>query len=275
MPVIIVKIKIIPIIAPVSKYPIQKYFAINTRIYYFEILFQKLFHDPNISPETLKCRKIWQDYYQCVYKDKKEKAASNSNYNVWIAAAVTAHARCRLHKQMIHIGEDKIAYCDTDSIIYRHPRNIPSYAKSGLGNWVSEFNPNEIFFEYFALAQKAYMLLYMKSGQESSKVKSKGVTLTLINQSKLTSTIHEQLIKKVIWESSTAKESTIYYPIILDHFIIQSNTHNFSYEYASMFSIYTKKLVQAIYTKREIQKYDLSDTTEEQFANITLKMIFT
>jgi hypothetical protein len=245
----------------------------SKNVYGFED-FQKLLHDPNISRETLKCRKIWQDYYQCVYKDKKEKAASNSNYNVWIAAAVTAHARCRLHKQMIHIGEDKIAYCDTDSIIYRHPRNIPSYAKSGLGNWVSEFNPNEIFFEYFALAPKAYMLLYTKSGQESSKVKSKGVTLTLINQSKLTSTIHEQLIKKVIWESSTGKESTIYYPIILDHFSIQSNTHNFSYEYASMFSIYTKKLVQAIYTKREIQKYDLSNTTEEQFANITLKNDF-
>ena len=41
-----------------------------------------------------------------------------------------------------------------------------------------------------------------------------------------------------------------------------------------MFSIYTKKLVQAIYTKREIQKYDLSNTTEEQFANITLKNDF-
>jgi hypothetical protein len=36
---------------------------------------------------------------------------------------VTAHARCRLHRQIIKIGPERILYCDTDSILFSYSRH--------------------------------------------------------------------------------------------------------------------------------------------------------
>ena len=52
--------------------------------------------------------------YQVTYEKTKENYRNNPNYNIWIAAAVTGHARTRLHRQMIKIGPERILYCDTD-----------------------------------------------------------------------------------------------------------------------------------------------------------------
>jgi len=244
----------------------------STTVYGLEA-FSSLLHDVNLDIKSLKCRKIWRDYYQCVYKNRSSTAASNPNYNVWIAAAVTAHARCRLHEQMLRIGEDKIAYCDTDSIIYRHLRLGPTYEGKGLGNWVSEFAKDEIFNEFYALAPKAYMCIYSKNGKTKSNTKSKGVRLTLENKAKLTSEVHEQLIKRTIWLTSTGQESTFYKPIVLEHFSIQSNSNSIYHEYATVFSIYTEKLVQAVYTKRCIETFDFSKITEEEFQHFKLPSV--
>jgi hypothetical protein len=50
----------------------------------------------------------------------------NAKYNIWIAAAVTSHARCRLHRQMIRVGPERILYCDTDSIVFIYSCDLPS-----------------------------------------------------------------------------------------------------------------------------------------------------
>ena len=246
--------------------------TLTKAVYGFED-FQKLLHDCNLDKTTLKCRKIWRDYYQCVYKNRTSTAASNKNYNVCIAAAVTAHARCRLHEMMLRIGEDKIAYCDTDSIIYRHLRTGPSYEGKGLGNWVSEFAKDEIFIEFYALAPKAYMCIYTKNGELKSNTKSKGVRLTLTNKEKLTSEVHQQLIKRTIWFTSTGVESTIYFPLLLEHFTIQTNSSSIAHDYATVFSIYSKKLVQAVYTKREIETFDFSNSDEQEFIHFQLPKV--
>ena len=95
-------------------------------------------YDTKIKQESLRFRHIKGEAYQVVYERTKEHYRLNRNYNIWIAAAVTAHARCRLHRQMIKIGPERILYCDTDSIIFLYARDGISLASRGLGNWVDE-----------------------------------------------------------------------------------------------------------------------------------------
>ena len=80
--------------------------------------FIKIRYDPQIKLESLRFRHIKGEAYQVVFEKTKENYRLNRNYNIWIAAAVTAHARCRLHRQMIKIGPERILYCDTDSLIF-------------------------------------------------------------------------------------------------------------------------------------------------------------
>ena len=74
--------------------------AKNINIYgYHEFL--KFRYDANIKLESLRFRHIKGEAYQVVYEKTKDNYRLNRNYNIWIAAAVTAHARCRLHRQML------------------------------------------------------------------------------------------------------------------------------------------------------------------------------
>ena len=95
-----------------------------------------------------------------MYEKTKENYRLNRNYNIWIAAAVTAHARCRLHRQMIKIGPERILYCDTDSIVFLYNRYEVSLASRGLGNWVDEtMDFGSAIKKIFAFAPKSYCLL--------------------------------------------------------------------------------------------------------------------
>ena len=80
--------------------------------------FSKIKFDTTIDPKTLRFRHIKGEAYQVCYDKTKENFQYNRNYNIWIPSAVTAHARTRLHRQMIKIGPERILYCDTDPIIF-------------------------------------------------------------------------------------------------------------------------------------------------------------
>ena len=121
--------------------------------------------------ETLRFRHIKGEAYQVVFEKTKENYRLNRKYNIWIAAAVTAHASCRLHRQMIKIGPERILYCDTDSIIFLYSRDAISLASRGLGNWVDEtIDIGGAIKKIYAFAPKSYCLL-LQNGEYRIKAK--------------------------------------------------------------------------------------------------------
>ena len=88
--------------------------SVNKNIYGYS-QFLKIHFNSTIYHSTLRYRHIKGEAYQVTYEKTKENYRNNRNYNIWIAAAVTGHARTRLHRQMIKIGPERILYCDTDS----------------------------------------------------------------------------------------------------------------------------------------------------------------
>jgi hypothetical protein len=68
-----------------------------------------------------------------------------------------------------------------------------------------------------------------KNGELKSNTNSKNVRLTLENKAKLTLEVHQQLIKRTIWFTSTGKESNLYFPILQEHFTIQSYFNSMGY----------------------------------------------
>ena len=154
--------------------------------------FLKIRYDPKIKQESLRFRHIKGKAYQVVYGKIKEHYWLNRNYNIWIAAAVTAHARCRLHRQMIKIGPERILYCDTDSIVFLYPRTENTLASHGLGNWVDEaIDFGSAIKKIFAFAPKSYCLL-LDNGEY--RIKAKGCRMTLSNKLKSNPTELENLL---------------------------------------------------------------------------------
>jgi hypothetical protein len=95
---------------------------------------------------------------------------------------VIAHARCRLHRQMIKIGPERILYCDTDSIIFLYSRLQNTLASRGLGNWVDEkIDFGGSIKKMYAFAPKSYCLL-LENGEY--RIKAKGCCMTLPNKLK-------------------------------------------------------------------------------------------
>jgi hypothetical protein len=68
-------------------------------------------------------------------------------------------------------------------------------------------------------------------------------------------------------------ESTIYFPLLLEHFTIQTNSSSIAHDYATVFSIYSKKLVQAVYTKREIETFDFSNMDEQEIIHFQIPKV--
>jgi hypothetical protein len=66
-----------------------------------------------------------------------------------IGSFVTAGARIHLYGYLDRLG-DRALYCDTDSVIYVHPKNQPSLVETGdrLGAMTSELPPNNQIVEF-------------------------------------------------------------------------------------------------------------------------------
>ena len=208
--------------------------------------FLKIRYDSKIKQESLRFRHIKGEAYQVVYEKTKEHYRLNRNYNIWIAAAVTAHARCRLHRQMIKIGPERILYCDTDSIVFLYPRTEISLASRGLGNWVDEaIDFGSAIKKIYAFAPKSYCLL-LENGEY--RIKAKGCRMTLSNKLKANpAELENMLILKCI---ETAQGFTPQPPLLLDHFTIFSNTLDLTFPYGAMFSRYTTKKLDIVISKR-------------------------
>ena len=219
--------------------------SVNKNIYGYS-QFSKIHFDSAINHSTLRYRHIKGEAYQVTYEKTKENYRNNRNYNIWIAAAVTAHARCRLHRQMIKIGPERILYCDTDSIIFLCSRLVNNLASRGLGNWVDEtIDFGSAIKKLYAFAPKSYCLV-LENGQY--RIKAKGCRMTLPNKDKATPDVLEKLlISKCI---ETAEGYVEQQPLLLDHFTIFSNCLDLSFPYGTLFSRYSTKKFGIVISKR-------------------------
>lgn len=193
------------------------------------------------------------------YSKPTELLPFNRRYNIYLAAAVTAQARCYLHRQMIHIGPPRILYCDTDSIVFLNPKNAPPLTGIGLGKWTDE-HPNEIISEFFALAPKCYML----NIESEISIKAKGCIMSLENQKKLD---RERILGLI--ESYCVNQKVE--SIELANFSIFTNSNDIQYAYGTMFSRYNNKQIRCVLNKRIlITEYNQDDSLGENISRVTL-----
>ena len=75
-----------------GKYAQSSVDAVNENIYGYS-QFSKIHFVSTINHSTLRYRHIKGEAYQVTYEKTKEFYKRNRNYNIWIASAVTAHAR--------------------------------------------------------------------------------------------------------------------------------------------------------------------------------------
>lgn len=116
-----------------------------------------------------------QDARTVIWKRRKEYKTPARNTNLAVAAFTTAHARLRLY-EALEAYNDRVLYCDTDSVIAVQPMDQPRPVRLGsyLGDLVSELDDDEWIVEFVATAPKSYAYRTNK-GQEVVHVK--GFTL--------------------------------------------------------------------------------------------------
>jgi len=223
--------------------------------------FEILMEDNIIDRNEMTIRKLEEGRFKIKYTVPSHCAKPNSKYNVFIAAMVTAQARCILHRQMIHIGPERMLYCDTDSLIFIHAHG-KQFISGGLGNWTDEY-PEDKIVSFYAVAPKCYMI----ETENDRILKSKGALLTIRNKSLMTPKVFQRLIYSVMKPGQ--KES-----IQLFNMTIFPNVSNKEFEYAQMMTRYNTKEFRAVFTKRDIEKAIQEESLEEVFARCSRIRLF-
>lgn len=197
----------------------------------------QLFHDENIDHDSLVFRELKDDTLRVYGTKKPELVDTASTYNVFIGAAVTAHARTILHRKILEVGVENVLYCDTDSIIMVTDKE-KKFTDKGLGKWVDEY-PSTPITGFHALAPKSYSVYF---DEKKPLLKAKGNTLTLPNQEQLTKTRMHTLV--------TDRSKSV----ALDSFQIIHNNRNVMVDYGNPMSRYNTKRLHLQITKRELRE---------------------
>jgi hypothetical protein len=123
--------------------------------------------------------------------------------NIALASMITAHARCRLWKELNKLGE-RVLYHDTDSIIYeRRPNeyNIPDGRY--LGEWECETGGLPIT-KFVSTGPKCYSYVVRnRDGTVKSSTKVKGITLNAHNSTLVGFEAMKSLVTKSVDEIAT------------------------------------------------------------------------
>jgi hypothetical protein len=212
-------------------------------------------------PESAKMvfRKMNEGRWRVKYTKPDFMLPPNAKYNIYLAAGVTAQARCYLHRQMLKIGPERILYCDTDSIVFLYPRTAVSLTGIGLGKWTDE-HPGEEILEFMAVAPKCYML----NIEGDTVMKAKGCIMSVENQ-KLLST---EVVKRLIQSYCTQKQME---SATLQNFSIFTNSNDIDFSYGTMFSRYNEKQIRCVLSKRElVAELDPDDVLGESILRVTL-----
>jgi hypothetical protein len=208
---------------------------------------------------NLSFRRMANGRWRVKYDKPLEIIAPNKKYNIYLAAAVTAQARCYLHSKMISIGPERILYCDTDSIIFLYPKTSPSLAGIGLGKWTDEYPDQEIL-EFMAIAPKCYLLKL----EDKHSIKAKGCIMTVENQKKLTVDSFLGLIESFCIQKQM---ETVY----LKNFSIFPNSVDIQFPYGTMFSRTNEKGVRCVLSKRSLlEDYDGNEVLGKEVHRVML-----
>lgn len=219
--------------------------------------FIQVWSNEQVKKKSILFRETGIGIFKYQYELKSDFTPENAKGNLFLAAKVTEHARCILHRQMLKIHPERVLYCDTDSILFIWPENGVDLTGIGLGKWTNEY-PKKKITEFLALAPKFYMLVFA----EESTLKVKGVQLTQPNIQRL----DKDTLKQLLWdeysnqEAGTKRKSEVY----ADHMTIFSNCHaNRGVQYGVMMTRYAKKIVQFVVTKRVLIKENVpTDITQ-------------
>jgi hypothetical protein len=132
------------------------------------------------SVEVKGVRILTEDIVQVMYQKKSLEFVPGTNAtNIYIAAVTTAWARIRLYRIMRHVNQ-RVLYCDTDSIIYEASQNEDENLPCGafLGELTNELKPNEKIAEFVSGGPKTYGY---RTSLGNTVVKMKGFTMNAVN----------------------------------------------------------------------------------------------
>lgn len=205
--------------------------------------YEYLASNPKLDGNKMTFRQASDSVWKLHYVKNMECVQPNNKYNIFIAAYVTAHARCILHRQMLSIGPERVLYCDTDSIIFLSDAGQGKFRTGiGLGKWTDEY-PNKDIRILFAFAPKSYIIV---EANDDMLWKSKGAWLTVENKAKLTLQRAQALIYNSMFEQDTPN------PIEMKNMTIFANTTDTRFAYASLMTRYNTKMLQCVYSKRKV-----------------------
>ncbi len=196
-----------------------------------------------VNLDSLRIRHIGKQLLKIEYSLQDGYESFNPRYNIWIAACVTAFARCRLHSRMIQVGPENVHYCDTDSII-RWDAKDPLFSipnANGLGHWADEY-PRTAIKKLYALAPKSYNIVF-EDGKDVFK--TKGTTMTMQNQAKVTFQHLDNMLRHLYSNAPIPA-------IKLNHMSITTNSQYTCLPYATLLTFHTEKILQPVVSKRTI-----------------------
>ena len=236
-------------------------------IYNYEEWMNDIIQNEEIDRSSIRYRFLQDEQtVMCYYEKHRHQAAVNRKSNLWLAAAVTAHARVILHQQMMRVGAEQVLYCDTDSVLYLHPRSRPlaEVTQRGLGNWANETEEGTELVEYYALAPKSYLKVEREG---EVHVKCKGVRMTFSNQQQTTPDIVGRMLEEGVMYPKPDDERV---KLFLDHLVICPNSNDTRVPYATVFSIYCKKRLKPVLSKRRVVPLPREGLTIQDVSRIFL-----
>jgi hypothetical protein len=231
-------------------------------IFNYDMWMKQIKMNPEIDKKSIRYRKVNTGAsYMCYYSLFREYGRQNRRVNIWLASAVTAWARTILHERMFLVGPEKVLYCDTDSVVFLKLRtDTTQYTSRGLGNWTDETEEGVQIEQFLGLAPKCYMKI--ESDHAAGIMKAKGVRLTVTNRAKTTPAMICSLLEQEIMYPQEEKEP----PLLMNCMTITPNCLDSNYDYASLFTIYGKKIFRAVLNKREIVPFPQSERKFSLFA---------
>jgi hypothetical protein len=209
--------------------------------------------------DNMTFRQMSAGRWRVKYSVPSDTLPPNKKYNIYLAAGVTAQARCYLHRQILKIGPERVLYCDTDSIIFLYHTDGKELTGIGLGKWADEY-PGDRISDFMATAPKCYMLKI----DDDTVVKAKGCVMSLQNQKKF----NHEMVKSLLQNYCVQKYMD---SITLSNFSIFTNTTDINYSYGTMFSRYNTKQIRCVLNKRQlVTEYDEDDVLGESIQRVSL-----